>query len=208
LNINARIITSVLFASFANFSGQLHSSATDSSTSARTENNPNYRVTLFDECWSQLQSNALSTHESLPDVSSEALLVGPANDAYPGAINIIKGRRTFSTVDATRSSTGQGATACWTTGGVDKDIWYLFEADKAGTWTASLCDSSASDTRIVVYGVVSGSAPGSAIACGDNQCGNHASTTFHAEEGQVFYIQIGTQDSPGTADGILDLISP
>jgi hypothetical protein len=140
-------------------------------------------------------------------VTTEPLFVGPVNDNYPGAINVFKGRRPFSTLTATQSSEGQGATDCWSTGGVERDIWFLFEASGTGTWTASLCDSSTSDTRLVVYTGDFG-VPGSEVACGDDECGSHASATFAATQGQLFYIQVGTMSAFGTANGVLDIDGP
>jgi hypothetical protein len=140
-----------------------------------------------------------------------AALTAPANDNYSAPATASSGSVRFTLHQATRGSEGQNATACWSTGGVDQDVWFKFEADQTGVWTMSLCATETDfDSRIVVYECEENEPPSTVVACDDDGCsevktGIHASASFYAEQGEVFYIQVGATDSPETVEVVMDI---
>lgn len=141
----------------------------------------------------------------------DACITAPINNDYAASLNAFRGRTRFTLHLATRGSEGQDATSCWSSGGVDQDVWYTFQADEIGMWTVSLCASEAKfDSRVVVYEYDGSGPPTAEVACDDDACGNgepgsYSSVSFYAEVGQIFSIQVGAVDSPGTADVVMDI---
>lgn len=156
------------------------------------------------------------SEERAADQDSGVLaMTGPVNDHYSGAINMFQGHRSkrFDLVPATQGTEGQAPTACWSSGGVENDVWYTLEADETGTWTVSLCGSEDDfDSRLVVYEFHTGQPPTIQVACADNECGNgkpgHGSTTFYAVSGQKFYIQVGAVGLSGAGTGDVQVTEP
>ncbi|MFN0241669.1 MAG: hypothetical protein ACKVWV_02145 [Planctomycetota bacterium] len=149
-----------------------------------------------------------SSDHALESTSAAAPLTSPANDTYPGSINMHQAQRRFTLLPATRGSEGQDPTSCWSSGGVDKDLWYTIEASKAGTCTVLLSALEGDFiARVVVYAFEEGAAPTSIVACGTNESSNglepEALATFSVSTGQKFYVQVGTLNLSATGEGDL-----
>lgn len=157
----------------------------------------------------ETRTRASSGHE-LGSTSAATPLTSPVNDTYPGSINMHPVQRRFTLLPATRGSEGQDPTSCWSSGGVDKDLWYTFEASKAGTCAVLMSVLEGEFVaRIVVYAFEEGEAPTSIVACANNESGNglepEALASFSVNTGQKFYIQVGTVNLTGNGEGALDV---
>lgn len=129
----------------------------------------------------------------------------PANDDCVDPIAVSEGTTGFTTEGATDSGI-PSSLACSTKGGpqVTADVWFRFEAPCTGEFTISTCGSDF-DTRLDVF---NGSCPtpGTApYACGDAECGDDATASSLALEGQVLLIRVGSRDG-STGNGLLEIV--
>ncbi|MDG1361638.1 MAG: PHB depolymerase family esterase [Phycisphaerales bacterium] len=130
----------------------------------------------------------------------------PANDDCGTAAEILEGETPFSTIGASGSgipsslncSSGNGPQ-------VDTDVWFRFIAPCTGTFTISTCDAGF-DSRIDIFDGTGGCpSPGATpYACGDDECGDDASVSSLALEGQVLLVRVGSPDG-SVGDGVLQV---
>ena len=137
---------------------------------------------------------------------ADVLIVFDAVDygLEPGTMKIVEGETPFSTVGASGSgipsslncSTGNGPQ-------VEADVWFRFIAPCTGTFTIATCDT-AFDSRIDVFDGTVGcpEAGATPYACGDDECGDDASASSLALEGQVFLVRVGSSDG-SVGEGVL-----
>ena len=120
----------------------------------------------------------------------------PANDECSGAVDVATGSTTVSTLNATDSGI-DSQLPCSTSSGptVRSDTWYRYVAPCTGLLDISTCGAPF-DSRIDVYDA-SGGCPSSgaaSLACNDDSCGDDASVSALALEGQELLIRIGSSD--------------
>ena len=147
--------------------------------------------------WDQICANAA--------VASCAVCGGgggaPANDNCADAVGVGVGSYTFSTVGATTDGANPTDPSC---GGFDatfyNDIWFLFTAPAAGSFSATTCGASF-DTRLDVLSACGGNL----IACNDDDanCGLSSTVNFDATSGQTLLIRLGAYGAAGYGTGTL-----
>jgi len=130
----------------------------------------------------------------------------PANDDCGAATEILEGKTPFSTIGASGSgipsslncSSGNGPQ-------VETDVWFRFIAPCTGTFTISTCDAGF-DSRIDVFDGTGGCpSPGATpYTCGDDECGDDASVSSLALEGQVLLVRIGSPDG-SVGEGVMQV---
>ncbi|MCY2962017.1 MAG: hypothetical protein NTY35_17815 [Planctomycetota bacterium] len=102
--------------------------------------------------------------------------------------------------NATTGFAGQSEVLC-NSELITYDLWYRWTSTCTGPVVVSLCNLTASDTKVAIY---SGSAcpSGSSLACNDDGCaivGGPSEVTFNAVLGQNYVIQLGLW--PGEVPG-------
>ncbi|MAH67359.1 MAG: hypothetical protein CMJ27_13450 [Phycisphaerae bacterium] len=128
----------------------------------------------------------------------------PSNDDCGTAMKIAEGPTSFSTIGASASGI-PSALNCSTANGpqVEADVWFRFIAPCTGTFTISTCEAGF-DSRIDVFDGTGGcpSPNATPYACGDDECGDDASASSLALEGQVLLVRVGSPDG-SVGDGVL-----
>ncbi len=112
-----------------------------------------------------------------------------SGDACIRALPITGGSHQFEIYTA--STDGPAEAACGAFDGInDNDIWYRYTPLCTGTATISTCDSSF-DTTLAVYAGGCPEAPGTAIACNNDACGQQAQLTVPVQAGVPVLIRVG-----------------
>lgn len=85
-------------------------------------------------------------------IAAPAFGQAPVNDECDGAIDIVTGSTTFSTVQATTSGLVLAAVCDEGFGtAIVKDVWYRFTPLGSGTLTVTTCSNANFDTRLAAY---------------------------------------------------------
>ena len=127
----------------------------------------------------------------------------PAGDLCTAPIAISgDGPHPFDNTGMSQGSEGQNNSNClfFGTTGIDKDMWFTWQAPCSGTVTVSLCAGASHDSKLAVYdGAVCPSAQ--ALACDDDLCSfaGPSEVQFSAVNGNTYLIQLG--DYPGAGGG-------
>jgi hypothetical protein len=104
----------------------------------------------------------------------------------------------------TTGTQGQNEALClaFGTSGVGLDVWFDWIATATGNASVSTCGGTGVDTKIAVYPFTGASAcpaNGTSLACNDDSCGLQSTTTWGANSGTQYTIQLGT--FPGAVGG-------
>ena len=120
-----------------------------------------------------------------------------SNDSCHWPTAVAGGSRSFSTNQATTDGPDEPALCnFFGRSQVQSDIWFCYTASCTGEVLVSLCGSDY-DTKMAVYsGCGCPVAPGTAIACSDDDCGTgieniQSRVTFQATSGQQYMIRVG-----------------
>ncbi|RPG17296.1 MAG: hypothetical protein CBB69_007345 [Phycisphaera sp. TMED9] len=138
------------------------------------------------------------------EVLFEEIVDPPVNDQCADAVVVTEGATEFTTVDASGSGFGMPL-SCSSSNGpeVYADVWFSWTAPCTGFATIATCNSGF-DSRIAVYnGPACPGSSASPIACADNVCGDDASFTFLALEGQELLIRVGSPIEGDEGQGVL-----
>jgi hypothetical protein len=105
------------------------------------------------------------------------------NDECTGALPLPLGATAYDTTAATTS----GPLWPCATGGTD--LWYLFTAPNAGSFTISTCNGSGYDTALEAFtGSCAALVP---LICNDDSCGLQSRIGFLANAGDQIYVRVG-----------------
>ncbi|MCH2162535.1 MAG: M12 family metallo-peptidase, partial [Phycisphaerales bacterium] len=121
----------------------------------------------------------------------------PENDDCENAIALSNGTTEYATLGATTDGP-EVPVGCSSTSGpaFNNDIWYIYTADCTGFVSIAACDADF-DNRMAVY-PLEASCPTTSTsisACSDDDCGNGATLSFLALDGQSFRVRVGSPDS-------------
>ena len=141
----------------------------------------------------QVGSPANESGNFVLELALDEIIDPPVNDDCSDATAITGAVTEFTTIDASGSGFGLPL-SCSTSSGpeVFSDVWFSWTAPCTGFATIASCGSEF-DSRLAVY--AGSTCPSSNIApvsCADNICGDDASVTFLALEGQAFLIRVGS----------------
>jgi hypothetical protein len=135
-------------------------------------------------------------------------VVRPTNDDCANAQAIL-GSGPFAFDNRMATTDGGAEPLCPAGGPPEADVWFAWVAPTTGRYAASTCGGTTLDTRVVVYtGPTCGL--GTALACGDNECGTQTSAAFDAVQGQSYLVRIGSTGTVYRFDGTftIDLAPP
>jgi hypothetical protein len=114
---------------------------------------------------------------------------GPANNECLAAEAIFTGANAINTTISTTSNPQENAACFSPSGQIANDLWFKFGTPFSGSASLSFCGASF-DARMAVYIGCPG-APGEALACSDNVCGNAPQITLPVSYGTIYRVRIG-----------------
>lgn len=119
------------------------------------------------------------------------VLAPPGHDSCSAALPLVgDGPFSFDTTLATTGTQGQSEALCGGNG-IARDLWYSWTATASGPRAVSTLGASVLDTRIAVYETNGCPAPGSALACNDDEGGAQSLARFVAVAGRTYMVQLG-----------------
>jgi len=136
----------------------------------------------------------------------------PVNDECTNA-TVVSGLGTFAfdNTSATTSVQGQSETPCiyygWSA--MERDVWFRWTAPQSGSTTFTTCALTGVDTKIAVYPGAGCPTPGSALACGEDECAGLQSTVeFQATAGAQYTLVVAVYPGAPGGTGMFSLDIP
>ncbi|MCP3918652.1 MAG: hypothetical protein GY711_24160 [bacterium] len=129
--------------------------------------------------------------------------------ASAGMSMIGPGTHAWDNTNATTGAEGQTEGLCYAFGtfAIDFDVWAVYTATASGCAIVSACNSGGSltDTKIAAYAGSACPAPGTAIACNDDNCGFFSEISFSITAGQSYLIQLGSFPGAMAGTALIDI---
>jgi len=141
-----------------------------------------------------------------------ALPPPPSNDECATA-TVVSGLGTFAfdNTSATTSVQGQAELPCLLYGStaMNRDVWFQWTAPFSGVATFTTCTFTGVDTKIAVYPGAGCPTPGSALACGDDDCVGFQSTVqFNVTAGAQYMLELAVYPGAPGGTGMFSLDVP
>ncbi len=123
------------------------------------------------------------------------VLIPPANDdcATPAPIAGL-GVFPYDNTACSTGADGQSEALCMAFGNpaIQNDLWFSWVSPMTGPVSADTCGLTGLITKIAVYSGTGCPVAGTALACGELNCGNQSRALFNATAGTTYTIQLGT----------------